>query len=213
MAVPDNEFLWQFDTEQGEFSALCGIDEVGRGPLAGPVCAACVMLPEGLRIPYLNDSKKITEKRRELIYEQLIAEPGVVYGIGFASEQEIDTVNILQATFRAMNRAYTAMLEKLPEGKAPVLALVDGNADPHLPVTTRLVVKGDAHSAHIAAASVLAKVSRDRLMREYAVQYPEYAFENNKGYGSAEHYRALEQYGLTPIHRRSFLKKLLEDEE
>ena len=212
MAVPDNEFLWQFDTEQGEFSALCGIDEVGRGPLAGPVCAACVMLPEGLRIPYLNDSKKITEKRRELIYEQLIAEPGVAYGIGFASEQEIDTVNILQATFRAMNRAYTAMREKLPEEKAPVLALVDGNADPHLPLTTRLVVKGDARSAHIAAASVLAKVSRDRLMREYAVQYPEYAFESNKGYGSAEHYRALEQYGLTPIHRRSFLKKLLEEE-
>lgn len=210
--MTDNEHLWQFDTEQGTFTALCGIDEVGRGPLAGPVCAACVMLPEDLRLPYLNDSKKITEKRRELLYEQLAAAPGVFFGIGFASEQEIDSINILQATFLAMRRAYDALLKTLPEGTVPLLALVDGNADPHLPLPTRLVVKGDAHSAHIAAASVLAKVTRDRLMREYAVQYPEYAFESNKGYGSAAHYAALEQYGITPIHRRSFLKKLTEQE-
>ena len=208
--MTDNRHLWEYDEAQGDFESLCGIDEVGRGPLAGPVCAACVMLPTGLELPTLNDSKKMTEKRREAVFAILTEHPGVFYGIGFADQGEIDKINILQATFLAMNRAYAALLLKLPERKPPRLALVDGNRDPGLPVKTRLVVKGDATSAHIAAASVLAKVSRDRVMTAYAAQYPGYGWEKNKGYGSKEHYEGIARYGITPLHRCSFLKNLLE---
>ena len=203
----EHQNLWEYDRKAGSFTTICGIDEAGRGPLAGPVCAACVMLPPDLDIPYLNDSKKLTEKRREAIYESLISMEGVYYGIGFGSVEEIESVNILRATFLAMNRAYAEM-QKKAEKNPPMLALVDGNQNPHLPVETRLVVHGDALSAHIAAASVLAKVTRDRLMREMDVLYPQYAFAKNKGYGSKQHYDAIERYGICPIHRPSFLKKL-----
>lgn len=205
----DNRFLWEFDEALG-FDGLCGIDEVGRGPLAGPVCAACVVLHRGLELPALNDSKKMTEKRREETYALLTACPEVFYGIGFASQQEIDEINILQATFLAMNRACEELLSKLPEEKKLRLALVDGNRDPGLPLPTRLVVKGDGTSAHIAAASVIAKVTRDRLMTGYAKEYPGYGWEKNKGYGSKEHYAGIAEYGITPLHRRSFLKNLME---
>lgn len=207
--MTDNRFLWEYDEALG-FEGLCGIDEVGRGPLAGPVCAACVVLPRGLELPLLNDSKKMTEKRREETYRLLTERPDVYYGIGFADQQEIDEINILQATFLAMRRAYAELLGKLPEAKTPRLALVDGNRDPHLPLATQLVVKGDGTSAHIAAASVLVKVTRDRLMTEYAREYPHYGWEKNKGYGSREHYAGIAQYGITPLHRRSFLKNLTE---
>lgn len=207
--MTDNRFLWEFDEALG-FDGLCGIDEVGRGPLAGPVCAACVVLPQGLELPMLNDSKKMTEKRREETFRLLTECQQVYYGIGFADRQEIDEINILQATFLAMQRAYHELEAKLPDGNAPKLALVDGNRDPGLPLPTRLVIKGDGTSAHIAAASVLAKVTRDRLMTEYAVQYPGYGWEKNKGYGSKEHYAGIAKYGITPLHRRSFLKNLTE---
>ncbi len=207
--MTDNHFLWEYDEALG-FDGLCGIDEVGRGPLAGPVCAACVVLPRGLKLPALNDSKKMTEKRREETYALLIACPEVYYGIGFASQQEIDEINILQATFLAMRRACDELLGKLPEGRTPRLALVDGNRDPGLPLLTQLVVKGDGTSAHIAAASVLAKVTRDHLMTEYAREYPGYGWEKNKGYGSKEHYEGIAKYGITPLHRKSFLKNLTE---
>lgn len=206
--MQDNSHLWQYDEAQGDFLALCGIDEVGRGPLAGPVCAACVMLPRGLQLPWLNDSKKITEKRREVLYEQLTSREDVYYGIGFGTEQEIDSINILQTTFLAMRRAYEDLMTKLPQGRVPALALVDGNQDPHLPLPTQLVIKGDATSAHIAAASVLAKVTRDRMMIAYGEEFPQYGFASNKGYGSKAHYEALQQYGMTPIHRRSFLTRV-----
>ena len=207
--MTDNRFLWEYDEALG-FDGLCGIDEVGRGPLAGPVCAACVVLPRGLELPALNDSKKMTEKRREETYTLLTACPEVYYGIGFASQQEIDEITILQATFLAMHRAYGELLQKLPEEKRPRLALVDGNRDPGLPLPTQLVVKGDGISAYIAAASVLAKMTRDRLMTEYAREYPGYGWEKNKGYGSKEHYAGIAKYGITPLHRRSFLKNLTE---
>lgn len=203
----EHDSLWSQDRAFGEFETLCGIDEVGRGPLAGPVCAACVMLRDGVDIPYLNDSKKLSEKRRELIYQQLMQQGLIAYGIGFGSVLEIEEYNILQATFFAMNRAYGDMLTHFPEC-SPVLALVDGNRDPHLPLATKLLVGGDGKSAHIAAASIIAKVTRDHLMAGLAKQYPQYGFEKNKGYGSAEHYRMLEQYGISEVHRRSFLKKL-----
>ena len=196
--MTDNRFLWEYDEALG-FEGLCGIDEVGRGPLAGPVCAACVVLPRGLELPMLNDSKKMTEKLREETYRLLTECPDVYYGIGFANQQEIDEINILQATFLAMRRAYSELLGKLPEEKTP-----------RLPLATQLVVKGDGTSAHIAAASVLAKVTRDRLMTEYAKEYPHYGWEKNKGYGSREHYAGIAQYGITPLHRRSFLKNLTE---
>ena len=207
--MTDNRFLWEYDEALG-FDGLCGIDEVGRGPLAGPVCAACVVLPRGLELNALNDSKKMTEKRREETFRLLTECPQVYYGIGFADQREIDEFNILQATFLAMQRAYAELLTRLPDKKVLRLALVDGNRDPHLPLETRLVVKGDGTSAHIAAASVLAKVTRDRLMTEYAGEYPHYGWEKNKGYGSKEHYAGIAAHGITPLHRRSFLKNLSE---
>lgn len=183
-------------------SSLCGIDEAGRGPLAGPVFAACVVLNPEHPIEGLNDSKKLTEKRRNALFDEII-EHALDYSIAAASEQEIDTLNILQATFLAMRRAYQGL-------KHPAeLALVDGNRDPGLGCDTRLVVKGDGTSASIAAASILAKVSRDRYMLELDRKYPQYAFAKHKGYGTKLHYERLEEYGISEVHRRSFLKKLL----
>ena len=179
---------------------ICGVDEAGRGPLAGPVCAAAVILPDHLEIPGLNDSKKLTDKkRRELM--PIIKEQAIAWGIAFASEQEIDEINILQATFLAMQRALDQLNVK------PDLALIDGNRAKDFGIPVKTVVHGDALSANIAAASVLAKVTRDDLMVELAEKYPEYGFEIHKGYGTKAHYAAREKFGACPIHRESFLKK------
>ncbi len=183
------------------FSLLCGVDEAGRGPLAGPVCAAAVILPRGLIVNGLNDSKKLTEKKREELYSVILKE-AVSSGIAFASVEEIETLNILGATFLAMNRA----LEQLDP--QPELALIDGNRNTGIRVPSRCVVKGDAKCADIAAASILAKVTRDRYMLKQAELYPEYHFEQHKGYGTKLHYEALREFGPSPIHRMSFLKKL-----
>lgn len=186
--------------EQG-FSAVCGIDEAGRGPLAGPVCAAAVILPPDCDIPGLNDSKKLSEKKREALFP-VIQEKALAFGIGWATAEEIDRVNILQATFLAMARA----VEALPTPAD--YALVDGNRMPPLPIPGETIVKGDATSASIAAASILAKVSRDRLLRRLDEEHPEYGFAKHKGYGTQAHYEAIRKYGLLPEHRRSFLKNL-----
>ena len=180
---------------------FCGVDEAGRGPLAGPVCAAAVILPEDCVIEGLNDSKKLTERRREILYDQII-ENAVSFGIAFASVEEIEEINILRAALLAMHRA----VEQLDP--VPTLALVDGNQKPELSVPTVCVVGGDGKCASIAAASVLAKVTRDRLMLQYAEEYPQYGFERHKGYATRAHYDALREYGPCPIHRPSFLRKM-----
>lgn len=184
------------------FTAVCGIDEAGRGPLAGPVVAAAVILPEDIQLPGVNDSKKITEKKREILFE-FVKEHALAYGIGEASETEIDEINILQATFLAMRRAVEAL--QIPAD----YALVDGNRIQGLPVPAETVIGGDGKVLSIAAASILAKVTRDRYMRDMAAQYPEYGFEKHKGYGTKAHYAAIEQYGICPLHRKTFLKKVL----
>lgn len=195
--------LWTLENEiYGEgYRLICGVDEAGRGPLAGPVYAAAVILPRGLVIEGLDDSKKLTEKKREALFDP-IREQAIAYGIASASVEEIETLNILNATFLAMNRA----IEKL--SPVPALALIDGNRNTGITFPSRCVVKGDAKCADIAAASVLAKVSRDRFMLEMAKQYPRYRFEQHKGYGTKLHYDMLREYGPSPIHRMSFLKKL-----
>ncbi|HCR44502.1 MAG TPA: ribonuclease HII [Ruminococcaceae bacterium] len=184
------------------FAAVCGIDEAGRGPLAGPVFAAAVVLPPGLIIEGLDDSKKLSPKKREKLFD-IIKSRAVSFGIGFADEKEIDSINILQATFLAMKRA----VDKL--GAKPDIALVDGNRMPCLGVYTETIVKGDALSESIAAASVLAKVSRDRLLCEIDKIYPQYGFAQHKGYGTRQHVEMLKKYGPCPVHRRTFLKKIL----
>lgn len=181
-------------------NVICGVDEAGRGPLAGPVCAAAVILPSNLQIPGLTDSKKLSDKRRrELI--PVIQEQAIAYGIGWASAEEIDQINILQATYLAMERAINQLHVK------PELALIDGNRAKDFGVPVQTVVKGDSLSASIAAASVLAKVSRDDVMLELAKEYPQYGFDIHKGYGTKAHYEALRTYGHSDIHRMSFLKK------
>lgn len=195
--------LWELENEiydAGE-QLLCGVDEAGRGPLAGPVCAAAVILPRGLCIPGLNDSKKLTEKKREALYD-VICSSAVSYGIAFATVDEIEEVNILNAAMLAMNRA----IEKL--SVQPTLALIDGNRNSAIKIASRCVVKGDAKCADIAAASVLAKVTRDRYMLKMAEKYPQYKFEKHKGYGTKDHYAALREYGPCEIHRPSFLRKM-----
>ena len=194
--------MWQIEEglyQQG-IQVICGVDEAGRGPLAGPVCAAAVILPPHLEIPGLDDSKKLTDKRRRELFP-IIQEQAIAYGIGLASHEEIDEINILQATYLAMERAL-AQLNVRPDH-----VLIDGNRakDFGLPVTT--VVKGDSLSANIAAASVLAKVTRDELMEKLAQDYPQYQFEVHKGYGTKAHYAALTEHGPSPIHRMTFLKK------
>ncbi len=194
--------LWKYENAcyDDGFEIICGVDEAGRGPLAGPVCAAAVILPRDLEIEGLNDSKKLTEKRRELLYD-IIVEKAIAYGIAFASEQEIDAINILQATFLAMRRAVEALSVK------PDMVLVDGNREPDLAMPLKTIVKGDSLSANIAAASILAKVTRDRFMLEQDALYPQYGFAIHKGYGTKAHYTALTNHGACPIHRLSFLKK------
>lgn len=184
-------------------SLICGVDEAGRGPLAGPVAAAAVILPEGLVIEGLNDSKKLTEKRRDALYD-VITREALCWAVGLADEREIDEINILQATFSAMRRAVEGL------SRVPDYVLVDGNRDPSIGLPTATLVGGDGKAACIAAASVLAKVTRDRLMCEYDELYPVYGFAKHKGYGSKAHYRALLEHGPSPIHRMTFLKNLEE---
>jgi ribonuclease HII len=203
-AVTDDWYRYEKLAVQEGFCTVCGIDEAGRGPLAGPVFAAAVILPAGCTIKGINDSKKLSPQKREALFDEIEA-GAVSYGIGFATEEEIDEINILQATFRAMKRAFDA-LKILPD-----LALVDGNRMPTLGVETRTIVRGDALSASIAAASILAKVSRDRLMRQVDEIYPQYGFAKHKGYGTAYHVEMLKKYGPCPVHRRTFLKKILGD--
>lgn len=194
--------MWEIEDsfyDQG-LQLICGVDEAGRGPLAGPVCAAAVILPRGLEIPGLNDSKKLSDKRRRELFPE-IQKQALAFGIGFASEKEIDAINILQATFLAMERA----LAQLPV--KPELVLIDGNREKDFGIPVKTVVKGDSLSANIAAASILAKVSRDDVMLEMAREYPQYGFEIHKGYGTKAHYDALRQFGPSPIHRQTFLKK------
>ena len=194
--------LWQIEDElklRG-IGAICGVDEAGRGPLAGPVCAAAVILPEHLQIPGLNDSKKLSDKKRRDLFP-IIKEQAIAYAIAFATVEEIDEINILQATFLAMERAVAQL-----NGQAD-FALIDGNREPKLDIESMAVVKGDSRSASVAAASILAKVTRDDYMEELASQYPQYGFEVHKGYGTKRHYQALEEFGMCPAHRRSFLKK------
>lgn len=194
--------LWEIENSlyaEG-YKMICGVDEAGRGPLAGPVCAAAVILPKGLQLPGLNDSKKLTDKKRRELFP-IIKEQAIAYGIGLASHEEIDEINILQATYLAMERAIRQL-----EGKAD-FALIDGNRAKDFGLPVRTVVKGDSLSASIAAASVLAKVTRDDIMLEMAEKYPEYGFEIHKGYGTKAHYEALRRHGHSPIHRMTFLKK------
>lgn len=195
--------LWELENEiyaEG-FDLVCGVDEGGRGPLAGPVCAAAVILPRDIEIAGLNDSKKLTDKKRETLYD-VICENALTYGIAFASVEEIESINILNAAMLAMNRA----IEKLEP--RPQLALIDGNRNSAINIPSRCVIKGDAKCADIAAASILAKVTRDRYMLEMAEKYPEYHFEKHKGYGTKLHYEALREYGPSEIHRPSFLRKM-----
>ena len=194
--------MWEIEESyfrQG-VQVICGIDEAGRGPLAGPVCAAAVILPANLEIPGLNDSKKLTDKKRRELFP-IIQEQAIAYGIAFATEQEIDSINILQATFLAMERALEQLSVK------PDLVLIDGNRTKEFGIPVETVVHGDSRSASIAAASVLAKVTRDDYMLKMADMYPEYSFEIHKGYGTKAHYAALQEHGACPIHRTSFLKK------
>ena len=195
--------LWSLENEiyDSGLSPLCGVDEAGRGPLAGPVCAAAVILPRSAVIEGLNDSKKLSEKRREALYDEIV-ESAIAFGIAFASVEEIEEKNILEATFLAMNRA----IEQL--SVVPALALIDGNRNKGIAVPSRCVIGGDGKCADIAAASILAKVTRDRYMLEMAEKYPQYGFERHKGYGTAAHYAAIREFGPSPIHRMSFLRKM-----
>lgn len=197
------EVMFNFDeTFRSKYPLLCGVDEAGRGPLAGDVYAAAVILPENCDIEGLDDSKKITEKRREKLFQE-IQEKALCWKIATASVAEIEKLNILKASLLAMKRAVEGL------SQVPNYALVDGNQRPALSIPLECVVKGDAKSASIAAASILAKVARDRYMTEQAKLYPDYAFEKHKGYGTEEHRKRLQQFGACPIHRPSFLKKIL----
>ena len=193
--------LWTLENavyDEG-YELICGVDEAGRGPLAGPVCAAAVILPKGLDIPGLNDSKKLSEKKREELFD-IIIEKAISYGIAFASVEEIEEHNILVASFIAMNRAISQLQPQ------PQLALIDGNRTKGISIESRSVVKGDSKCADIAAASVLAKVTRDRYMLDMAEKYPQYHFEKHKGYGTKTHIEAIKNSGICPIHRKSFVK-------
>ena len=186
------------------YTTVCGIDEAGRGPLCGPVCAAAVILPVDCEIEGINDSKKLSEKKREKLYDEIISK-AVCYAVSMVPADVIDGINILQATFLAMRNAVSGLSVQ------PDIALIDGNQKPGLTIEERTIVKGDAKSISIAAASILAKVTRDRYMLEADTKYPEYKFAQHKGYGTKLHYEMLAEYGLCPEHRRTFLKKILGD--
>ena len=194
--------MWAIENSlfSDDVKIICGVDEAGRGPLAGPVCAAAVILPPGIEIPGLNDSKKLTDKRRRELFP-IIKETALAYGIGLASHEEIDEINILQATFLAMERAISQLKVR------PDMVLIDGNRAKDFGLPVKTVIHGDSLSASIAAASVLAKVTRDDIMDDLASSYPEYGFQIHKGYGTKAHYEALRTYGHCENHRKTFLKK------
>lgn len=194
-------YRFEYEMRQLGYKAVCGVDEAGRGPLAGPVCAAAVILPHNVQIAGLNDSKKLSDKRRRELFP-IIKEQAIAYSIAFATHEEIDGMNILQATFLAMQRAIDGLKVK------PDFALIDGNREKDFGVPVKTIVGGDGLSASIAAASILAKVTRDDYMEELAKDYPQYGFEVHKGYGTKAHYAALAQFGPSCVHRMSFLKKL-----
>lgn len=199
--MPD--FEYEKNAQKNGYKFICGVDEAGRGPLAGPVCAAAVILPTDCEIEGLNDSKKLSEKKRELLFD-IIKEKAIAYNIAYGTLEEIEKYNILEATYIAMNRAINGLSQK------PDFALIDGNRVPKgITIPCETVVKGDMKSCSIAAASILAKVTRDRLMIEYGEKYPQYNFKKHKGYGTKEHYEAIKQYGVCEIHRLSFLKNVL----
>ena len=192
------EKLWEYERSYNDYSYICGIDEVGRGPLAGPVVAGAVILPKDCDLLYINDSKQLSEKKREELYTAIM-EKALCCGIGYASPQRIDEINILQATYEAMREAISKL------NPQPDLLLNDAVTIPQISIRQIPIIKGDAKSISIGAASIIAKVTRDRLMREYDQVFPEYGFAGNKGYGSEAHIEALKKYGPTPIHRRSFI--------
>lgn len=203
MEQKTDRYYYERTAAEHGFTVVCGIDEAGRGPLAGPVFAAAVILPQSVVIDGLDDSKKLSEKKRDMLFEEIKAR--AVYAVASASESEIDEINILNATFLAMRRAFDALPQR------PQAAFVDGNRLPKLPVPAKAIVKGDSLSASIAAASIMAKVSRDRYMLELDKKYPEYCFAKHKGYGTKLHYEKIREYGISEVHRRTFLKKLPED--
>lgn len=196
-----NWIEYEQSAELKGYKAICGVDEAGRGPLAGPVCAAAVILPPNTIIDGVNDSKKLTEKKREALFD-VIKETAVSYSIAYASVEEIESINILKATMLAMKRAVEGLDVKAD------YAMIDGNKMPPLDIDGETIVKGDAKSMSIACASILAKVSRDRLLYEYAKEYPQYQFDKHKGYGTSAHREAILEYGPCPYHRMSFLKKI-----
>lgn len=196
------DYSYENEAHENGFKVVCGVDEAGRGPLAGPVFAAAVILPENYSHDVLNDSKKLSEKKREAVYDDIIRD-AVCWSVGTADEREIDEINILNATFLAMKRAVDGLSLR------PDLAYIDGNSYPKTGVKEITVVKGDAKCMSVAAASVIAKVSRDRYMLTVDEQYPQYMFSKHKGYGTALHYEMIEKYGVSPVHRKSFLKKIL----
>ncbi|MBE5939933.1 MAG: ribonuclease HII [Lachnospiraceae bacterium] len=194
--------LKEYERKYEEYEYICGIDEVGRGPLAGPVVACSVILPKDCDILYINDSKKLSEKMREELSEEIM-DKAIAVGIGIESPEVIDDINILQATFSAMRQAVNGMKVR------PTLLLNDAVTIPGIDIRQVPIIKGDAKSISIGAASIVAKVYRDHLMYDYAKEYPEYGFDKNKGYGSEEHIQAIKKYGPTPIHRRSFIKNFV----
>ena len=196
------DFSYEKEAHENGFEVVCGVDEAGRGPLAGPVFAAAVILPENYSHEILNDSKKLSEKKRDLVYDDIIKD-AVAWSVGIATEKEIDDINILNATFLAMKRAVDGLSIK------PDLAYIDGNQYPKTGVKEVTIIKGDSKCMSVAAASIIAKVSRDRFMLKIAEEYPQYLFEKHKGYGTKLHYEMIEQHGVSPVHRKSFLKKIL----
>ena len=196
------DYSYEIMAHENGYKVVCGIDEAGRGPLAGPVFAAAVILPENYSHPVLNDSKKLSEKKRDAVYDDIIKD-ALSYSVGIATEEEIDEINILNATFLAMKRAVEGLNIK------PDFAYIDGNQYPKTGVKEETIVKGDGKCISVAAASIIAKVSRDRFMLEIDKQYPEYQFSKHKGYGTKLHYEMIEKYGVSKVHRRSFLKKIL----
>ncbi|MBO4733726.1 MAG: ribonuclease HII [Clostridia bacterium] len=199
--MPD--FSLENKAKENGYKFICGVDEAGRGPLAGPVCAAAVILPDVVEIEGLNDSKKLSEKKREALYD-VITNEALAYSVAYGTLEEIERLNILNATFLAMNRAIDGLSIK------PDFALIDGNRAPKdIKIPCKTVVKGDSKSSSVAAASILAKVTRDRLLIEYDKKYPQYNFKKHKGYGTKEHYEAIEKYGISEVHRRSFLKNVI----
>lgn len=199
------EYIYELECQEKGYKNVCGIDEAGRGPLAGPVVSAAVILPIGLVIEGLDDSKKLTEKKREKLFD-IIKEQAIDVSVGIATEKEIDEQNILKATFLAMKRAVDGL------NVSPDYALVDGNQNPNIGLPTTCIIKGDATSPSIAAASIIAKVTRDRMMIELDKEFPEYLFKKHKGYGTKLHYEKIKKFGILDVHRRSFLKNLKEHE-